>query len=132
MFSAPATRALTPSGAAEGKWASITGASSGIGRALVLEFARDGYNVLLTGRNGAALEEAAAECSRSFSIETEIVPADLSRLEDIDRLAARIAAAPRRFAALVNNAGFGIHGDFATTDVEQSIAMLHVQLAAAL
>ena len=68
------------------KWAVITGASSGIGRALALEFAAGGFNVVLTGRNEAALREVAAECSGRHKAETEVVPADLSEAGGIDNL----------------------------------------------
>lgn len=115
-----------------GRWAIITGASSGIGKAIALEFAKGGYNVLLTGRNEAALATVAAECSKQFNVATDVVPADLSRLDSIDRLIAAIASKPRRYEVLVNNAGFGIHGAFSESDIDQELQLLHVQLTAAL
>jgi 17beta-estradiol 17-dehydrogenase / very-long-chain 3-oxoacyl-CoA reductase len=45
-------------------WAIVTGASSGIGKALAFEFAKGGFHVFLTGRNEAALADVAAECSK--------------------------------------------------------------------
>jgi uncharacterized protein len=116
----------------EAKWAIITGASSGIGKALAFEFAAGGFNVLLTGRNEAALAEISAECSSRYRVETMFVPADLSRVESIDNLIAALGSKTRRYEILVNNAGFGIHGDFASTDIEQNIQLLNVQLTAAL
>lgn len=116
----------------DAKWVIITGASSGIGKALAFEFAGGGFNVLLTGRNEAALREVAAECSRKSGVETEVVCADLSGMDSIDRLVAALLSKPRRYEVLVNNAGFGIHGGFASTDIEQNIRLVNVQLAAAL
>jgi hypothetical protein len=116
----------------EAKWAIITGASSGIGKALAFEFAAGGFNVFLTGRNEAALAEVSAECSSRYKVETMFVPADLSRVESIDNLIAALATQSRRYEILVNNAGFGIHGDFASTDIEQNIQLLTVQLTASL
>jgi short-subunit dehydrogenase len=113
-------------------WAIITGASSGIGRALALEFAAGGFNVFLTARNEAALAEVARECCDRYRIETEVVPADLSDPKATDRLIAALESEPRRYEVLVNNAGFGIHGDFASADIEENIRLLHVQLTAAL
>src|SRR5687767_107410 len=116
----------------DGKWAIITGASSGIGRALALEFARGGFHVLLTGRNNEALAEVASECTSQFHVSTEVIPADLSLPESTDELIAAIAAKPRRYEVLVNNAGFGVHGDFSKTEIENEIALVNVQLGAAL
>jgi short-subunit dehydrogenase len=113
-------------------WAVITGASSGIGKALAFEFAAGGFNLLLTGRNAKALNNVATECSTKHHAETEVVTADLSCTESVDSLIDAILSKPRRYEVLVNNAGFGIHGDFASTDVEENIKLLNVQLTAAL
>ena len=115
-----------------GKWAVITGATSGIGKALAFEFAAGGFNVFLTARNEAALAEVAAECSGRRRVETEVISADLSRVEEVDKLIAAFISKPRRYEVLVNNAGFGIHGDFASTDIERNLQLLNVQLTAAL
>ncbi len=114
------------------KWAVITGATSGIGKALAFEFAAGGFNVFLTGRNEAALAEVAGECSRKHRVEADLLSADLSHPGSIDALIAALTSKPRRYEVLVNNAGFGIHGEFAATDIEQDIQLVNVQLAAAL
>ena len=114
------------------KWAVITGASSGIGRALAFEFAAGGFNVVLVARNQAALAEVAAECSRRSGLETEIIATDLSDMDALETLASALMSEGRRYEVLVNNAGFGIHGDFSSTDIQQNIQLVNVQLAAAL
>jgi uncharacterized protein len=114
------------------KWAIITGASSGIGKALAFEFAAGHFDLLLTGRNEKALNEVAEECARKYSVQTEVVVADLSCVDGIDKLVHAIGSRPHPYEALVNNAGFGIHGDFASTNIEENIQLLHVQLDAAL
>jgi uncharacterized protein len=116
----------------DGKWAIITGASSGIGKALALEFAAGGFNVFLTGRNESALVTVAEECRSKSQVQAQVFSADLARLESTDQLIAAISAQPRRYEALVNNAGFGVHGEFSQTDATSEIDLLHVQLAAAL
>jgi len=113
-------------------WAIITGASSGIGKALAFEFAAGGFNLLLIARNEAALAEVASECQAKHHIETEVVAADLACTDALENLIARLERTPRRYEVLVNNAGFGIHGDFASTDIEQNIELLSVQLTAAI
>lgn len=114
------------------KWAIITGASSGIGKALAFEFAAGGYNLFLTARNEAALSEVAEECSSKYNVETAVVAADLGCMDSIETLVAAITSKSHRYEVLVNNAGFGIHGDFASTDIEQNIQLVNVQLTAAL
>ncbi len=118
--------------ATDGKWAIITGASSGIGKALAAEFAAGGYHLLLTARNKAKLDEVAEECSRKYGVETEVIPADLSRVDSVDNLIGSLTSKSHRYEVLVNNAGFGIHGDFASTDIEQNIQLLNLQLMATL
>ena len=114
------------------KWAIITGASSGIGRALAFEFAAGGFNLVLIARNRAALEEVASECARRGLVDTEIVATDLSNTDALDTVISALASESRRYEVLVNNAGFGIHGDFASTDIDQNIRLVNVQVAAAL
>jgi len=115
-----------------GKWAIITGASSGIGRALSFQLAAGGFDLVLIARNREAMAEVAAECSRRSGIETEVIAADLSDVEAVESITTAIAARPRRYEVLVNNAGFGIHGDFASADIEQNIQLVNVQLTAML
>jgi short-subunit dehydrogenase len=114
------------------KWAIITGASSGIGKALAFEFAGGGFNLLLTARNARALEKVAEQCSTEYGIETEVIPTDLADGDSIDRFVQNLEGSPRRYDALVNNAGFGIYGDFVSTDIDHNIQLLNVQLVAAL
>ena len=113
-----------------GKWALITGASSGIGKALAFEFASRGYGLFLTGRNEQSLQQIAAECALKFGINTEIHLADLSNLEAVNDLA--LSAARFEIEILVNNAGFGVQGEFAKTELDAELKMLNVQLAAML
>jgi len=88
------------------KTALITGAGSGIGRAIALGFAREGANVVLAGRRADRLEEVAREIGeRAFA-----VPTDVTREEDIHSLLARTVERCGGLHILVNNAGMLILG----------------------
>lgn len=112
------------------KWAVITGASSGIGEALAYEFARNGFNIFLTARNEEKLKELSAIFQRDFQIKTEILAADLADENATNLLAETVSG--KQPDVLVNNAGFGVKGDFAETDLPEELEMLDVQLAAML
>ncbi len=114
------------------KWALITGASSGIGRALAYEFAAEGYHLFLTARNRQALEAVASDCAAKFTVQTQIHLADLTRHDEIDSLIRALSAAPLAFGVLVNNAGFGVKGTFLGTDLGQELGMVSVQVDAIL
>ena len=90
----------------QGKTVLITGASSGIGRALAVLFAREGARLVLTARSRGRLEAVAREVAPAQAL---VVPADL---RDRASLASLCAQAIERFQTidiLVNNAGVGLY-----------------------
>lgn len=89
----------------------ITGASSGIGRATALEFARAGARVVLAARRAGVLEEVEAECS-TLGARTLVVPTDVSDAEAVERLAERAVEEFGRVDVWVNNAGVTMFGRF--------------------
>lgn len=108
------------------RWVCVTGASSGIGEALAVEFARNGYNVFLTARNVERLQEVAASIEAKYSVLTEVLAADLSDVNETEQLISQVAK--RRYDVLVNNAGFAIKGNFAETSLDQELELVDVQL----
>jgi short-subunit dehydrogenase len=101
-----------------GKAVWITGASSGIGRALALEAAKAGAKLILSGRKEAALEAAARECSLLGAEGAAVLAFDL---EDAAARASACARAPELFGpldALVLNAGMSQRSTFLGTSSE--------------
>lgn len=108
----------------------ITGASSGIGLELARCFAADKSNLVLVARNTAALETLAAELRRDHEIETQIIPADLSRPESPARVFDALKGRGTIVDVLVNNAGFGLHGSFAELPLARQLEIIQVNVAA--
>lgn len=94
-------------GRLEGQVAVVTGGGRGIGRAIALAFAREGADLALAARTRPELEEVAAKV-RELGGRAHIVPTDVTREQDVARLADAAIGAYRRVDILVNNAGWGI------------------------
>ena len=87
----------------------ITGASSGIGAALSLEFAREGADVVLVARRRDRLESVAAGIG-AIGRRAVVAPCDVTREGDLERAAAAGRAAFGKLDVVVANAGFGVTG----------------------
>jgi NAD(P)-dependent dehydrogenase (short-subunit alcohol dehydrogenase family) len=92
-----------------GKVAMVTGAGSGIGRAVALALASHGYSVVLAGRRLEKLEETAA-IADSAAAGMLAIPTDVSEPDSVDALFARTRARFGRLDLLFNNAGAGAPG----------------------
>jgi short-subunit dehydrogenase len=121
---APAASIPTQSG-----WALVTGASSGIGAEFARQIAAQGRPVTLLARRRDRLESLATELRNRYNVQAEAFPADLSRPDEVGRVAAHIAAAPG-LDLLVNNAGFGTTERFDKSDLTRQMEMLQVHLGA--
>jgi NAD(P)-dependent dehydrogenase (short-subunit alcohol dehydrogenase family) len=96
----------------EGQRALVTGATSGIGRAVALQLARDGAEVLVHGRDAARGAETVAEINNSGGKAT-FVAADLGDAADVQWLANEVGDVD----ILINNAGIALFGPTAEFDV---------------
>ena len=93
----------------EGKVAVVTGAASGIGRALAARFTAEGMAVVLADVERTPLDEAAAELARGGA-RVLAVPTDVSHPEEVDALARRTLAELGRVHVVCNNAGVALSG----------------------
>jgi len=118
----------------DGKVALITGASSGIGAATAILFARRGAKLSLTGRNEVNLQHIGDECVRVGPADTErplTVVAELSCKADVSNLVDATVKKFGRLDILVNNAGFAEISTIETTSLEQYDRMMTVNVRAA-
>ena len=111
------------------KTALITGASAGLGAEYARQLAAAGTALILVARRRDRLEELASELREKRGVPVEIVPADLSTLEGLSAVEARLAAAPA-INLLVNNAGYGGRTGFAKGEAADHVGMLRVHIDA--
>ena len=93
-----------------GKVAVVTGGSRGIGEMIARAYVENGVKVYITARKAETCDALANELSRTG--ECISIPADISCLEDIDRLVAEIEKHESKLDILVNNAGASWGADF--------------------
>ena len=105
----------------------VTGASAGIGRAIAVELASRGVDLVVVARDEARLKDLADELSTAHGIDVQVLPADLTLPDDRTRVEQRVADLPT-IDCVVNNAGLGTYGDLAgsTTEAEQRQIELNV------
>jgi short-subunit dehydrogenase len=103
--------------ASENQVVVITGASSGIGRATALEFAKKGARVVLGGRDPDALKETEAECA-SLGAQALTVVADVTNPDQVERLASRGEEAFGHIDVWINNAGITMFAKFDEAPIE--------------
>jgi short-subunit dehydrogenase len=108
----------------------ITGASSGIGLELAKLFAQDGHDLVLVARRGDRLRELAAELARHHRVRSTVITADLADPGTPPEIARSVEAAGLEIRYLVNNAGYGLAGRFAETDITDELRMIQVNISA--
>ena len=111
-----------------GKTALITGASGGIGYELALQFARDGYDLVLVARSQDKLIDVANRLERDHGISARALPKDLTEPGAPEEIHSWLRSESIAVDVLVNNAGFGLGGLFADIALDGELAMLQVNL----
>lgn len=111
------------------RWAVITGASSGIGAEMARIYAGRGRALLLTARRGERLSALKAELAeRHPGLPVELVVLDLEQPDGAEALMAELDRRGVEIETLVNNAGFGMRGRFATLPYGEQAAMLQLNV----
>ncbi len=102
----------------------ITGASSGIGRDMARYLATLGWDLILVARR----EERLADLKKELSVNVRTIALDVGRKEDCYRLYE--LTREENIDMLVNNAGFGLAGEFTKTDLDTELNMIDVNIRA--
>ena len=102
----------------------ITGASSGIGRDIARELSLKGYDLILVARRKDRLEELKKE----LSTDVMIISSDLSSTFNCMKLYDKIKE--EEIDVVVNNAGFGLAGEFASSKLETELDMIDLNIKA--
>jgi uncharacterized protein len=108
----------------------ITGASAGIGFEMAKLFAREGHRVALVARRQDRLEALASEIEAAGGKPPLVIACDLQRTDAGDLLCAALTSADVEVEYLVNNAGFGLMGEWAVLDRVEQVAMVDVNVRA--
>ncbi|GAB4024834.1 SDR family NAD(P)-dependent oxidoreductase [Spirosoma koreense] len=115
----------------QGKTALITGASSGIGRELTRLFAKDGYQLVLVGRNEESLQQLASNFYNQYGTQTTVLIKDLSDPKAPEEIYSETQGKGIQVDVLVNDAGFGEYGLFASeTDLQTELNVVQVNAVA--
>lgn len=100
----------------------ITGASSGIGRDMAKVLSNKGYDLIIVARNEALLNEV----KKSLKTSCTVIAMDLS--EDNAPFKLHEMVKDEDIDILINNAGFGVFGEFSETDIDKELNMINLNI----
>lgn len=106
----------------------ITGASSGFGAQFAKLFAKDGYNLVLTARSTDRLNAIKHSLEGEYGVDVTVITKDLSCPHAADEIFAFTQHSGIDIDVLVNNAGFGILGQFAASDLSKQQEMINLNV----
>jgi short-subunit dehydrogenase len=112
--------------AIRGAAAAVTGAASGIGRALALELAARGCDLALADRDEAGLQAVAAEIGRAHSRKVSVHRVDVGEPQEIEAFAQAAVASHPGLNIVVNNAGVALLGQFNEIDQAQMDWLINI------
>ncbi len=108
----------------------VTGATSGLGEEFCWQLAAAGHDLVLVARREKLLNALADRLRQIANVKAEVIVADLSKLEDCERVTARIDQETAPVGLLVNNAGFGLGKPFPDNDLAAELGGLDVMVRA--
>lgn len=113
----------------ENSWVLITGASSGFGEEFARQYAAQGKSLVLVARRLDKLEALSKELRERFGTEVITEQVDLSSIPAVIDLHKRLVQQGIAVDVLINNAGHGLQGPFLDHAIDQSLAMIDLDIA---
>jgi len=110
------------------RWALVTGASSGMGADFARILASMGCHIILVARRQERLEALKEEIIAGYGVSVKVIPMDLSLTESSHQLYDQLKTENIVVDVLINNAGFGIYGEFLDIDWERNHQMLQLNM----
>lgn len=106
----------------------VTGASSGIGRDIARSLAKHGISVVLTARRRDRLTELKDELINKYGVKVKCIAADLADEKQVFALYEKV----KKYGVdiLINNAGFGVFGEFSENSLDRELEMINVNIKA--
>jgi short-subunit dehydrogenase len=108
----------------------ITGATAGIGAQYARLLAKEGFDLILVARNKNRLASTAKILNKEFGVKVEILPADLTKPVQLEKVRKRLSDSRKPIEVLINNAGFGINKSFLVSDLSDEQGLLDVLVTA--
>ena len=108
----------------------VTGAAGGIGYELSKLFASDGNNLVLVDMDQVGIARVAGELAKTYGIEVHTITKDLSDINAPLEICQEIDELGIDIDVLVNNAGYGLAGEFSEIDLEKQLNMIQVNVSA--
>jgi len=112
------------------QYALITGASKGIGKSIAIALAKRKFNLLLIARSAAELEELKVSLMATCNVKVAILVLDLSAQGAAEKVHDWCQQNSYAIFALINNAGFGLWGDFEQIPINEQLNMLQLNVMA--
>lgn len=112
----------------QGKTALVTGASSGLGVDFARHLAARGCNLILVARRENQLRVVQEEIGQRYGVEVQIIPMDLAAESAPQALYDQIKAEGKQVDVLINNAGYGLYGQFTEIEWEREKNMLELDI----
>jgi len=106
----------------------ITGASSGIGKELAIVYAANLYNLILVARSKNKLDDLKQELEKTNKIEVTNISLDLSNQDSAEELYGIVKEKKLQVDILINNAGFGLNGEFTEIDINSQTEMINLNM----